>query len=61
MMFTARQLQEKCREQHKDLFMVFVDLSKAFDIVNRNFLWKILSRIGCPSKLVNRIRSFMTI
>lgn len=30
MIFTARQFQEKCREQHRDLFMTFVDLSKAF-------------------------------
>ena len=28
MIFTARQLQEKCREQHKDLYAVFVDLLK---------------------------------
>ena len=44
--FTARQLQDKCRRQHKDLFMVFVDLTKAFDTVNRNVLWKILSRLA---------------
>ncbi len=35
MIFTARQLQEKCREQHQDMFMAFVDLSKAFDTVQR--------------------------
>ncbi len=29
MIFTARQLQEKCREKHQDMFMAFVDLSKA--------------------------------
>ncbi|XP_076463911.1 uncharacterized protein LOC143296048 [Babylonia areolata] len=26
MIFAARQLQEKCQEQHSDLFMTFVDL-----------------------------------
>ena len=35
MVFTTRQLQEKCREQHKYLFMAFVDLSKAFDTEER--------------------------
>lgn len=34
--FTARQLQEKCRKQHKDLLMAFVNLSKAFDTVKRD-------------------------
>ena len=31
MIFTARQLQEKCQEQNMDLYMTFVDLTKAFD------------------------------
>jgi len=34
MVFTARQIQEKCREQNQDLYVVFVDLTKAFDTVN---------------------------
>ena len=29
MIFTARQLQEKCQEQYVDLYMTFVDLTKA--------------------------------
>ena len=31
MVFTLRQLQEKCREQNKGLYITFVDLTKAFD------------------------------
>jgi len=31
MIFAARQVQEKCREQYQDLYMVFIDLTKAFD------------------------------
>ena len=31
MIFVARQLQEKCREKHHDLYMAFVDLTKVFD------------------------------
>ena len=42
MIFVARQLQEKCREQHQDLYLAFVDLTKAFDTVNRDLLWNIL-------------------
>ena len=32
--FSLRQLQEKCREQHQPLFLAFVDLTKAFDLVS---------------------------
>ena len=42
MIFVARQLKEKCREQHQDLYLAFVDLTKAFDSVNRHLLWNIL-------------------
>ena len=31
MVFVLRQLQEKCREQNKELYVTFVDLTKAFD------------------------------
>ncbi|KXJ19957.1 hypothetical protein AC249_AIPGENE24837 [Exaiptasia diaphana] len=54
MMFSARQMQEKCREQNLDLFMVFIDLTKAFDSINREGLWKILLKLGCPPRMVNR-------
>lgn len=35
MIFIARQLQEKCWEQSQPLYMAFIDLTKAFDSVNR--------------------------
>ena len=34
MIFVARQLKEKCCEQHLDIYMAFVDLTKVFDTVN---------------------------
>lgn len=58
MIFTSRQLQEKCREQKQDLFMAFVDLSKAFDSVHRDLLWRVLLHYGCPVKFVNILRQF---
>ena len=58
MIFVTRQLQEKCREQHKDLFIAFVDLSKAFDTVNRDVLWQVLKRFGCPPKFLNILAQF---
>ena len=60
MIFSARQLQEKCREQHMHLYMVFIDLVKAFDSVDRTGLWKVLLRLGCPVKIVNLINAFHT-
>ena len=47
MIFTARQLQEKCQEQTVDLYLTFIDLTKAFDIVSRDRLWKIMAKFGC--------------
>jgi hypothetical protein len=58
MIFSARQIQEKCREQNMDLYILFVDLTKAFDTVSRPGLWNILPRIGVPPKMVKIIRCF---
>lgn len=58
MIFAVRQVQEKCIEQNMDLYAVFIDLTKAFDTVNREALWVILSKFGCPDKFVNLIRQF---
>ena len=58
MVFALRQLQEKCIEQHQDLYVLFVDLTKAFDTVSRPGLWAILSRLGCPAKFVSMIKAF---
>ena len=56
MIFVLRQIQEKCREQSMSLFVAFIDLTKAFDTVSRDGLWKILSRLGCPPKFLTIIR-----
>ena len=58
MIFSVRQLQEKCREQRKPLFIAFIDLTKAFDLVSRRGLFNLLDKIGCPPKLLSVISSF---
>ena len=48
MIFAARQIQVKCIEQQITLYQVLVDLTKVFDTVNREALWKILGKFGFP-------------
>ncbi|XP_078612812.1 uncharacterized protein LOC144882704 [Branchiostoma floridae x Branchiostoma japonicum] len=55
MVFVLRQLQEKCREQNKGLYVTFVDLTKAFDTVSRKGLWQIMERLGCPPKFLSMV------
>ncbi|BHF68552.1 hypothetical protein SprV_0301158800 [Sparganum proliferum] len=50
MIFAARQLQDKCQEMRTHLYSTFVDLTKAFDTVNREGLWKIMQKFGCPER-----------
>ncbi|BHF62397.1 hypothetical protein SprV_0200537900 [Sparganum proliferum] len=52
MIFAARQLQEKCQEMRTHLYSTFVDLTKAFDTVNREGLWKIMRKLGCPERFI---------
>ena len=58
--FTLRQLMEKTKEQRRNMYIVFVDFTKAFDTVNRDFLFKILAKIGCPPKFIRLIKSLYT-
>ena len=52
MIFVLRLIQEKCRGQNKGLYAAFVELTKAFDTVSRDGLWKILARLGCPPEFL---------
>ena len=58
MTFAFWLIRKKCREQHRDLFTVFVDLLKAFQTVDRDLLWKVLGKFGCPTKFVGAIRAY---
>ena len=58
MIYVARLLQEKCREQHRHLFFAFIDLTKAFNTVNRELLWEVLSKFGCTPRFLTMLREF---
>ena len=60
MVFSLRQLQEKCREQQMPLYIAFIGLTQAFTLVSRDGLFQILPKIGCPPKLQSMIESFHT-
>ena len=60
MIFVARKLQEKCCEQHHDLYLAFVDLTKAFDTVNRDLHWNTLHKFGCPHTFIAILQQFHT-
>ena len=58
MIFVARQLMEKTREHEDSLFVLFVDLKKAYDSVPRSALWTVLFKCGVPPTMLSIIRSF---
>ena len=60
MIFCLRQLQEKCIEQDRPLYMVFVDFNKAFDTVGRTGLWQLLRKYGCPERFITMIEELNT-
>jgi hypothetical protein len=50
--FLIRQLMEICREQKKDLHMIFIDLEKVYDKVTRNVIWWDLQKYKVSSKYI---------
>jgi hypothetical protein len=54
--FLIRQLMERCREQKKDLYMIFIDLEKAYDKVPRNVMWWALQKHKVLSKYIILIK-----
>ena len=52
--FLIRQVMERYRE--KDLYMVFIDLEKAYDKIPRNVTWWTLDKHKVPTKFVGLIK-----
>ena len=40
------------------MYTTFIDLTKAFDTVSREGLWKIMAKFGCPPKFIMIVRQF---
>ena len=57
-MFVIRRLHELTRTKGTPLYACFIDLTKAYDSVDRELLWVILARSGVPPKMLAIIRQF---
>ena len=51
------QLGEKINEKNKGMVMVYVDLEKAYDRVDREMLWQVLESYGVGGRLGRAVRS----
>jgi Reverse transcriptase (RNA-dependent DNA polymerase) len=58
--FLIRQLMKRHREQKKDLYMIFIDLEKAYDKIPKNIMWWALKRKLVPTKYVTLIKDMYT-
>lgn len=53
---SLRIIVEESVEWRKPLFMTFVDFEKAFDSINRQFIWDALEQKGLPLKIIRIIK-----
>ena len=58
MMFVVRRLQELARMKDTPLYLCFIDLTKAYDSVDRTLLWDVLAPFGVPPRMLAVIRQF---
>jgi hypothetical protein len=54
--FLVWQLMERYKAQKKDLYMVFIELEKAYDKIPRNVLWWALIKHIVPTKYITLIK-----
>ena len=55
--FTIRQLTEKYTNLTRDLYICYVDFRKAFDSIWREGLWKVMTHLRHPEKIVRTLEN----
>ena len=56
MMFVVHRRQELARKKRILLYACFIDLTRAYDSVDRTLLWKVLARFVVPQRMISVIR-----
>lgn len=57
---TLRIIIEQSLEWRSPLYLLFIDFRRAFDSLNHNAIWKILTQRGVPPKILNIIKNMYT-
>ena len=55
-LFNLKMVIEKNREYRNNLFLCFIDYSKAFDMVYHNVLWSVMANMGHPTHIIELIK-----
>lgn len=58
--YNVKQALHTLSQHGADSYVIFADLVKAYDTVDRELLWKIMSRYGCPEELIFVLRKLYT-
>ena len=58
--FILNTVLEKCTNEKKKVYMLFVDLSGAYDNVSRIFLVRRLKQLRFPTAFINYLKSYYT-
>ena len=58
MMFVIRRLQELAWKKQIPLYVCSINLTKAYDSIDRTLLWTVLARFGVPQNMISVIRQF---
>ena len=56
-LFVSKMLTSNAIAKKTKMYKCFVDLTKAYDKVNRRVLWMVLERIGVPQKMIRLIQN----
>ncbi|XP_065574955.1 uncharacterized protein LOC136036580 [Artemia franciscana] len=55
LIFVLRMLVEESKEWNKKLYLLFIDLEKALDSIDRDCLWRVLKYYGISEKIIDMI------